>query len=450
MLNFSLVFQLQESQDQSDQTMNNLEEPFQCTQCQKSFSGKHILQNHIKIVHQGIKHACNDCPKVFAYAFDLRQHINVVHLHKSHDCPNCEKKFLKVQNFRKHMKNVHGVTPKKMILPCDQCDRSFGSEFKLEKHIKKIHQIEDKSDDKEQIQIIEGPESNQEKSVQQSEAMNTTRNEVSELKESFCDEMLDFKQVLDHHQTPDPKQSNLDTIQVKTELCESCGMIFNSKKVLECHMEVVHDNQQDDSILPELCESCGEMFQSVSDLKLHVKVKHSASGNQENEDTNHNKNLQLLSNFVLPMEEQTIETDSKPFQEDLEKLNEEPILDNSQSITKEYQCQPCNKVFQSLQGWKYHQASVHEKLRFSCSDCNQTFTSKRSLSKHNCRQSEDKENEDQNFQCEQCPKSFANATRLYAHVIRNHSNVFHDCDRCGKRFKRTDHLKKHQNRVCKN
>ena len=139
-------------------------------------------------------------------------------------------------------------------------------------------------------------------------------------------------------------------------------------------MEVVHGNQ-DDSILPELCESCGEMFQSVSDLKLHVKVKHSAFGNQEIEDTNHNKNLQLLSNFMLPMEEQTnlspIETDPKPFQEDLEKLNDEPILDNSQSITKEYQCQPCNKVFHSLQGWKYHQASVHEKLRLSCSDCNQ-------------------------------------------------------------------------------
>ena len=52
----------------------------------------------------------------------------------------------------------------------------------------------------------------------------------------------------------------------------------------------------------------------------------------------------------------------------------------------------------------------------------------------------------QSLQCQQCPKSFDKKRGLYEHVMRNHSNIKHHCEKCGRQFKRRDHLKLHQKR----
>ena len=125
-------------------------------------------------------------------------------------------------------------------------------------------------------------------------------------------------------------------------------------------------------------------------------------------------------------------------------------LDEDSKRSKSYPCPKCDQVFQSMPGLKYHRKSAHGKRQFSCSDCQKTFTSKPKLAKHNCHGQQDKENanpSEDNFQCEQCPKAFGTKNRLNAHVARNHSNIFHDCGTCGKRFKRKDHLHKHQKSV---
>ena len=52
----------------------------------------------------------------------------------------------------------------------------------------------------------------------------------------------------------------------------------------------------------------------------------------------------------------------------------------------------------------------------------------------------------QSLRCQQCPKSFDKKRGLYEHVMRNHSNIKHHCEKCGRQFKRRDHLKLHQKR----
>ena len=211
--NLSLVLQVRESEESKEK-----KDFYQCLKCNKNFKQSCHLSQHDEIVHQKIRYGCDTCTKSFCTSWKLFDHLK-----KQHD----------------------------IVIECQHCRKRFETKTKLNDHIKTAH-----------------PESSKmEKPTGPQEACGISM----ELCES-CGQMIDPDSIGDHKNVCHQQG---DEAGLETELCESCGMTFTSKELLESHIEKVHGNDHDDTILPELCESCGEMFQSVPDLEQHIMVQHS-------------------------------------------------------------------------------------------------------------------------------------------------------------------------------
>ena len=85
--------------------------PYQCQECMKSFGQKHVLKDHINVVHKKLTpHQCQECQKSYSQKGKLQNHIEIIH-----------RKFTPYQ--------------------CQECKKSFGRKASLQKHIKTLHQI---------------------------------------------------------------------------------------------------------------------------------------------------------------------------------------------------------------------------------------------------------------------------------------------------------------------
>ena len=65
---------------------------FKCDQCEKDFSTKGSLQNHIK-VHKSCPQKCYQCGKMYKTVASLRNHIANIHSEKRLECDECEQMF---------------------------------------------------------------------------------------------------------------------------------------------------------------------------------------------------------------------------------------------------------------------------------------------------------------------------------------------------------------------
>ena len=77
---------------------------FKCESCEKSFSQKGYLKNHIKRVHEGRKdYKCEFCGKSFSERQKLEIHISMVHEgHKDYKCESCGKSFTEAQYLKNY------------------------------------------------------------------------------------------------------------------------------------------------------------------------------------------------------------------------------------------------------------------------------------------------------------------------------------------------------------
>ena len=85
--------------------------PFQCNDCDASFSQKGHLNRHIKPAHKGIKSfnfKCNDCDAIFSQKENLKEHIESVHEGKKpFKCNDCDSRFSWKWDLNRHIESVH-------------------------------------------------------------------------------------------------------------------------------------------------------------------------------------------------------------------------------------------------------------------------------------------------------------------------------------------------------
>lgn len=132
--------------------------PFKCTQCDKSYSIKKTLADHIRQVHQNIRYACEVCQKQFVSRDVLRVHKKL-HSNEQHRCQHCGQTFLqrvyllkhmavheqkrftcedcgKTFRFKELMKQHARIHTGEKPFPCGSCDKSFRTSTHLKQHMR--------------------------------------------------------------------------------------------------------------------------------------------------------------------------------------------------------------------------------------------------------------------------------------------------------------------------
>ena len=240
--------------------------------------------------------------------------------------------------------------------------------------------------------------------------------------------------------------------------CEFCLSVFINKQAKDRHVENIHQPKELYN-----CSLCNMSFKSKVGLNTHEKIKHSTI-------QDHNCNI-CNAKFT----------------------NETNLKRHIQSTHQdEFTCDNCKKVFNSKRELENHQkdnyncthASVKSKLEkrvFACEDCDFTTFRSDSLLRHRRLKHQlfrkdfpaikDTLKETQNWTCSKCNQTFTTSIEIGEHVrickeikchicnkkftlrsnLKQHLEKRHSvCKKCNKRFKTNRNLKIHQNNCLNN
>ena len=93
----------------------------QCTQCDKTFSGRPGLWLHTKSVHEGLKYSCSQCDYQAKHQGYLKTHIQSRHEGVKYACNQCDNQYTAQQSLTIHIQSKHeGIR-----YACNHCDQQY-------------------------------------------------------------------------------------------------------------------------------------------------------------------------------------------------------------------------------------------------------------------------------------------------------------------------------------
>ena len=301
------------------QSKNEIEN--KCEICEKLFSSKQNLKQHITQVHEGNNQKCEFCIKSFCNNDSLKRHINTFHTRTSsndskmqnkYKCKWCVKTFKVSSSLKRHIGVFHQgqimkegnsanlIIQQKQYHECDICSKLFFKESKLIGHKMKKHGIKFEK-------AYEG------------------KNPKCE----FCIKSFVNKSSLKRHiNTFHTNSSRNDSKNQKKYKCQWCVKTFTCSNSLKRHISTFHQGQM------PTCYICCKLFFNASKLIQHEMKEHGIK--------------------------------SKPKCKDYNGIKSKPKC-------KDYKCDICEKSFTKLHNLNVHKR-MHGNVRpFCCSNCGQDF-----------------------------------------------------------------------------
>uniref|UniRef100_A0A452TB98 Zinc finger protein 547 n=1 Tax=Ursus maritimus TaxID=29073 RepID=A0A452TB98_URSMA len=217
----------------SGEAFQNEQNYYKCTQCEKTFSHKHILVDHEKI-HTGEKpFECNQCGKGFLRLSQLVGHQKIHTGERPYGCSECGKFFRNRSTLIRHQRVHTGERP----YECGECGKAFTRKHKLVEH-QKIHSGEKPYECSECGKAF----SRKDKVVEHQKIHTGER----PYKCSECGKAFSLKHKLVEHQ-------KIHT-GVRAYECRECGKFFMGSSSLIIHQRV-HTGER-----PYECDKCGKFF----------------------------------------------------------------------------------------------------------------------------------------------------------------------------------------------
>lgn len=235
--------------------MKTHEGRLKCPHCGKRFKTENTFQNHLKY-HSGPRpFKCSVCEETFASNTKLKTHKKMHRRRGPLACSFCGQMFKREKNLNAHLQ-IHGQTPGKRVGPknrlfkCSICERYYNNSAMLRTHMK-TH-CEDRP--------FSCPFC-EKRFVEQQDVARHQR--ASHHMCPLCSEgFFDRRGLKEHLRLHSP----MELLEVeKPFVCAGCGRRFSSESNLQIHM-VVHSNER-----PFHCSICEKSFKQESVLTVHMK-----------------------------------------------------------------------------------------------------------------------------------------------------------------------------------
>uniref|UniRef100_A0A8C9XUH7 Zinc finger protein 865 n=1 Tax=Sander lucioperca TaxID=283035 RepID=A0A8C9XUH7_SANLU len=361
------------------------EMPFSCPFCMKHFSWRGNLNKHLRI-HTGEKpYSCSVCKKSFTHQESVPRHMRIHTREEPFSCSECGKRFCHETQLKSHMKthtksfqqNAHlnsnirvHTGEKRRQFSCSFCDRNFTTRGSLEKHMR-IHTRERRT----YMCFV-------------------------------CKKPFIYKGSLNSHMR----------VHRGHELSTSC--VSNAKKQKECRSSV---DQQEPKPPPHIKEEQEELWSSQEGEQLQgleeadiTKFPFTPVPVKSEDDEEEAQSSQLHQRQTQHMERQLsccdaasqyIKQETKVFDDNWKETREPQSALNSLNNTEVPVSRTTDtagrKLLSGSKCWKgfgcktlLKTSTITEKILFSCSVCDQSFTWYKELRNHQCvgRQSQTAEN----------------------------------------------------------
>ena len=216
------------------------------------------MKRHIKHIHEGINYACHLCEKAYTDKRNLNNHILSVHKKiKNHTCHECGKSFAFPSNLKVHMKKFHKI------------EEFFSQEGNNNKDKKEIMESFMDTNDDTMVSVHEGIKKFSchlcEKSFTDKTNMKRhiicVHEGIKQFSCHLCEKAFTKKVSMKRHIS-----SVHEGIKI---VCHLCKKSFGRKYELKAHVLRIHKK-----IKNHICHECEKSFALSHDLKVHVKKVH--------------------------------------------------------------------------------------------------------------------------------------------------------------------------------
>ena len=232
-----------------------------CHFCDKTFSHKSSLRDHIKKVHQETKYSlfnCFSCSKAYKNKNHLKRHMISHEGLTKYSCSICRIDYISPNGFSSHMAVKHFKTSP--TFRCEKCDKMFHTRKSLGSHAL-VH-----SDIRSFIcSKCERPFKSK-KDLLVHESIHTGARKVLC---PICQVQLSAKNKIPRH-----IQSVHNT--EKNHECEKCDVAFSQADNLKVHIRRVHDD-----VRKAKCYLCTFKATAQFKLKRHLEYTHEVNGKIE-------------------------------------------------------------------------------------------------------------------------------------------------------------------------
>lgn len=364
---------------------------------------------------------------------------------KALDCKICGKHFKYPRSVVRHILSVH---EKIKSFECDICGKKFSDKGDLNKHRVKIHENEGK---------------------------------ICRICKFSVENMKEHYEII-HSDLQFP--------------CQSCPLRFKSLASLQYHKNMKHTGVE----MKYCCSTCGEEFQYEALLTKHEKThqEEEEEEDQKVEINNAECKVEILTQYpdihnidvkkeVInddyqeenvfysheikqePSDNDDIETryeedwlESEDYSEDdkpLKKPKKDKESDTSQVLSRyitkiplekdgkklQVRCKICCATFSTVVGYRDHffEAHAEDDDEFECKECKKSFSDKKKLQEHF-------RSTHQNFKCQNCKRGFASEYLLERHMSKHHelkSTQQLMCTLCGKIYANHISLNAHMDAI---
>ncbi|KAI5737650.1 hypothetical protein M8J76_015387 [Diaphorina citri] len=218
-------------------------------------------------------------------------------------------------------------------------------------------------------------------------------------------------------------------------LCES--LENRDAKDIISHVRTVHD------IKLYICDMCGKEFMKRSELHIHLDEHMSMQEEGEFQCEVCNRIFNSLR--LYRVHKKLHFQQPKNYFCDLcgKRFSSRSIMEDhlvSHTGARPYECKTCKKTFVSKYTYKAHLVTHTDRKRpFSCEKCDKSFYTQQNLVQHEKTHSGSKD-----FVCTECGKAFGTLRNLEVHLAVHTGNRPFICRVCGKSFVRKAEVKDHE------